>query len=246
MNSIESRLDNDEKMEDAFIEGIVATLTTRYTIVNSPDLVIQNFKNNQTFYNLVKICYGTLLTNATKVEAGQELPLDITINSDSNIANDLLRMSINNSTNTKAEPGNIIKGESGKIYYYKNKKLVSLYSNYHLRNNDKKRRVDFPLKDFQTLVIDSIIYWIYKLNTQKFSDGSIQGGYTGWVKTIGEILVILLNTLPPEILSEIQKLSDNSTLPPTGGTRKRKRKTNTRKKPTKGSRNKKQKKHKKH
>ena len=127
MNSIESRLDNDEKMEDAFIEGIVATLTTRYTIVNSRNLVIQNFKNNQTFYNLVKICYGTLLTNATKVEAGQELPLDITINSDSNIANDLLRISINNSTNTKAEPGNIIKGESGKIYYDKNKKLVSLY-----------------------------------------------------------------------------------------------------------------------
>jgi len=236
-NEIESRLDDDEKMEDAFIEGIVATLTTRYTIVNSRNLVIQNFRNNQTFYNLVKICYGTLLTNATKVEAGQELPSDITINSDSNIDNDLSRMSINNST--------IIKAESGKIYYDKNKKLVSLYSNYHLLNNDNKRRVDFPLKDFQTLVIDTLIYWIYKLNTQKFSDGSIQGGYLGWVKTIGEILVILLNTLPPEILPEIQKLSDNSTLPPTGGTRKRKRKTNTRKKKTKNSKNKRNKRHKK-
>ena len=116
---------------------------------------------------------------------------------------------------------------------------MSLYSNYHLHNNDNKIRLNFPLKDFQTLVIDSIIFWIYKLDTQIFTDGSIQGGYTGWVKTIGEIIVILIMTLPPEIISEIQNLSNNSTLTKSrGGTKKRKRKTNTRKNTKKGSRNK--------
>ena len=54
-NEIESRLEDDEKMGDAFIKGILTTLTTRYTNVNSSNLVISNYINNETFLNLVKI-----------------------------------------------------------------------------------------------------------------------------------------------------------------------------------------------
>ena len=236
-NNIESSLADDEKMEDAFINNIVATLTTIYTIVNSRNLVIQNFRNNQTFLNLVKICYGTLLIKATNLEAGQELPETIMINSDSNIENNLSRMSIDNNNDD-------IKGESGKIYYDKDKKLVSLYLNNHSHNNDTKKRVDLSLQEFQTFVIDTLITWIYMLDNHQFITGSIQGGFTDWRYVIGEILAILLNTLPDVIISEISEFSTNSTQTISrGGTRKRKRKTNTKKNVKKGSRNKKHKKH---
>lgn len=228
INEIESILDHDEKMEDEFIKGILSRLTSTYTNANNnQDLVYSNYINDETFLNLVKICYGTLLENAIRVNEGVKLPSHIMINPESNVEN--------NST--------IIKAESGKIYYDKNNKLVSLYSNYKLDNNDNKMRLDIPLKIFQALVIDSIILWIYKLNTQDFTDGSIQGGYIEWSKITGEIQVILVMTLPAEILSEIIILSSNSITEikkeeSTGGTRKRKRKTNTRKKTTKNSRNK--------
>lgn len=231
-NKIESILDHDEKMEDEFINGILSRLTSRYIYTNAnnnnnEDLVYSNYINDETFLNLVKICYGTLLEHAITVNEGEKLPSHIMINPESNVEN--------NST--------IIKAESGKIYYDKNNKLVSLYSNYNLDNNDNKMRWDIPLKNFQALVIDSIILWIYKLNTQDFTDGSIQGGYTEWSKITGEIQVILVMTLPAEILSEILILSNNSITErkkeeSIGGTRKRKRKTNTRKKTTKNSRNK--------
>jgi hypothetical protein len=57
-------LETDEKMGDDFINYVVNKLVERYTFVNSPNLIIENFTNNQTFSNLVKICYGTLLKNA--------------------------------------------------------------------------------------------------------------------------------------------------------------------------------------
>jgi hypothetical protein len=171
------------------------------------------------------------LINAIKLKEGEQLPSHIMINSDSNIDNDLSRMSINDS--------NIIKGESGKIYYDKNKKQVRLYLNNHSRINDRKMRVDLSLQEFQTLVIDTLITWIYILDTQKFTNGSIQGRYIDWGYAIGEILAILIMALPDEIVPEIVKLSNDSTQTVSrGGTRKRKRKTNTRKKVKKGSRNK--------
>jgi hypothetical protein len=116
-------LEDDEKMGDEFVKGILTTLTTRYTIVNSSNLVISNYINNETFLNLVKICYGTLLEHAIKLKEGERLPSHIITNTESNIDNNFSRMSINNTT--------IIKGESGKIYYDKDKKLVE---NDRLRN----------------------------------------------------------------------------------------------------------------